>query len=134
MPEINKCRDCALCCKYCVFLDYDKKTKKFGCLIYNNKYRMPVLDHTIENDKFLEIIEQIIIEERKEGVKVCHDFMCYELKEEKRTKKESLIIDSSTTRFMTILNEDFITSVEENKKLIRRYIPNFDTLVEILNS
>jgi len=133
MPEINKCRNCALCCKYCVFLDYDKKTKKFGCLIYNNKYRMPVSDHTIDNDKFLKIIEQIIIEERNDGVKVCHNFICFELKEEKRTKKESLSINSSR-RYLTLLNEDLINTIQENKRLIRRYIPNFDTLVEILNS
>jgi len=133
MPEVNKCRDCALCCKYCIFLDYEKKTKKYGCLIYNNKYRMPVSDHTIDNDKFLKIIEQIIIEERKDGEKVCHDYICPELKEEKRTKKESLSINSSR-RYLILLNEDLINTIQENKKLIRKYIPNFEDLVEILNS
>lgn len=133
MPEINKCRDCALCCKYCIFLDYDKKTKKYGCLIYNNKYRMPVSDHTVDNDKFLEIIEQIIIEEQKDRNKVCHNFICSELKEEKRTKKESLSVNSSR-RYLTLLNEDLINTIQENKRLIRKYIPNFEDLVEILNS
>jgi len=58
---------CADCCINCIFLDIEKTSenrKKYRCLIYNNKYRRPIMSATlIEIESFLEFIERIILEE-----------------------------------------------------------------------
>jgi len=136
LVEMEECRRCAICCQSCIFLDYDDDTQLFTCLIYNNKNRTIVrlLDYkerlnneiypfpddilngiTIPSDRILrEIFLMIYDESIKDQRKVCDTWRCL-------------------THFKN-LNYRIITETKLVMKQRYDVIPDFDILVEILNT
>jgi len=134
MPEVEECRYCADCCHACIFLDYDVKDKRFGCLIYKNKYRYPISSSDIirafkgkmpsyhisywTNS----IVERIcMIVDREDDL--CSGHICWFLKD-----KNKMLIDIRE-RGISESDRHRISSIREARKLI----PNFNDLVVILN-
>jgi len=129
MPEIEECRYCAKCCRDCIFLEYDNKEKKFKCLIYKNKYRLPIYydwSHlygfkNFEEELITFLEEMITIKRRKN----CDTFICYTLQVENKVDRD-IRTDKLTKRD--------ILSLRRVRYARKRRIPNFENLVEILNS
>jgi len=139
LVEISKCRRCAWCCCNCVFLDYDRITNLFNCLIYHNKNRtivrlldykdriknvpLPKLEYDLGdgyklfNDKIIqEILNTVNDENRDKPKQVCHNFTC------------------GCIRLSRLDKRRLIKSTEKIMKNREKVIPNFNTLVEILNA
>ena len=128
MPEIDKCRTCAHCCEVCIFLEYDKKIKLFGCLIYNNKNRVPIRSERLEfirdstydttYNLFL-VFDSITKMVEGNGYPTCHNYQCTPIRSKKR------IANNNYSRTLS--------NIKKSKKLRKTIIPNFNDLVEILN-
>lgn len=141
MPEIEECRYCADCCTGCIFLEYDESIKSFSCLIYDNKDRVPI--YYSDSKYFLGDIESLIGNSNLIGCfrrGVCYFHRCSELVSHKELRFD--VRDKTYYRYYQIgyeKKEDIkyfntrmlaITKIRETRKLI----PNFNTLVEILNA
>jgi len=132
MPEVEECRYCARCCEDCIFLEYDKTKKIFSCLIYNNKYRIPIqFRDWFSNEDFLTYfmnkIEDIINAEnfRIEARQICYNYVCTSL--EKNNKLEN---DIRKKKKLSWVQMKYLHNIRNARSLI----PNFEDLIEILNS
>ena len=141
MPEIEECRKCADCCGACIFLEIDRKSKLFDCLIYKNKWRRPVLssllldihfgkyeDENPYQNGFFNKIESMITRKYLSGYssdKVCDGFICFHLTRNKKTPCK--------TNDLNYWNYSVKSRIRRIKKA-RKLIPDFDVLVEILNN
>jgi len=132
MPEVEECRYCARCCVDCIFLEYDRGERKFKCLIYKNKYRLPIYydySHIYRFKNFEEYLltdlERMLKYERRKGRKCCDDFTCYTLQRENKIDRD--------IRISKLTKRD-ILSLRRVRYARKRRIPNFRDLVEILNS
>jgi len=141
MPEISRCRKCANCCHYCIFLDFNEITQLFSCLIYKNKFRTIVrlvdyrdrigndiiplsyLTHTfkgieIPNDMILENLFYMIYDEGlKNPEMVCDKWTCGSLIHTRKSK----------------IDEELVKITKRIMKQREEVIPDFKGLVEILN-
>ena len=139
MPEVPECRKCAGCCIGCLFLDYDKDTALFSCMIYLNKMRRPLRvyefmpeGYKVDYDNGIPMrhwfgVEGIISDMMKEPTKyheydVCHGYICtVDIELHPKLKKQ---LKDTVGRYNKIL---------KHVEVCRKSLGNFDTLVEILN-
>ncbi len=133
MPEIESCRECAGCCHNCIFLSYNEQTDLFACLIYNNKLRVPIKPYNpylhatdyayvseyMTDEGFARYLTEIIENPFGKPYAICHNFHCVNKVEEKYYNQFKL---------------ETIEDLKDVQKFIKENIPNFSTLVEILNS
>jgi hypothetical protein len=122
MPELPECRKCAACCGECIFLSYAPATELFSCLIYKNKHRTKV--NLEDEDWFVKTPEEHLFDQLEEIVsgsycKVCHNFYCHN--DFERNYYHQFIEDQKEKALRT-------------QAKVRERIPDFDTLIEILNA
>jgi len=128
LVEISKCRKCASCCRFCIFLDLNKDTRLFSCLIYNNKHRIPIIYDDIkrfinypEKDEYSEFLERLVRIINEPNV-LCDRFKCHDFTSKFKKSK----LSERISFYLKYERKDILQA--------RKLIPNFNTLVEILNA
>jgi hypothetical protein len=127
MPEKEICRRCGGCCGGCIFLRYNKDTEHFSCLIYRNKGRVPLRTSDLSIDAHLWFTRLIIIAESRGGI--CDGFDC------DRDDVSAPYIPSEYYTGVAQKNlHSVLIEIHGIEEWVKANIPDFETLVEILNA
>lgn len=138
MPGFEECRLCGDCCVGCIFLSYDEDGDLLGCLVYKNKYRRLVKGWHIAHhfkkgnqkslDAFFNELMAIVEQEndrRDNRLGMCDSYQCWTIS--KSRKVMNSIRKDSAFRYL-MLTEAKI------QEIYRDLIPDFESLLEVLNS